>query len=149
LPDNYKLIFIGKQSDELKNYIQNNSFEHIYFFDEVPHSELSSIYGYIDYGLILYKPIDLNFDNCAPNKLYEYWAHGVPVLAHNLKGLEGLIKEPMGTLVNLYNFNTNIFFNIKKLTDEQRNLIKKEFIQNFEVNKFQKELEQKLQNVLS
>jgi hypothetical protein len=149
LPDYYKLIFIGKQSDELKKCIKNYSFEQIYFFDEVPHCELSSIYSYIDYGLILYKPIDLNFDYCAPNKLYEYWAHGVPVLAHNLKGLEGLIKEPMGSLVNLYNFKANFFLNIKKLTDEQRNIIKNEFIQNFEVKKFQQKLEYKLKNILS
>ncbi len=45
----------------------------------------------IHYGFILYKGVDKNFEFCAPNKLYEYWAYGIPVFAHHLKGLVPVI----------------------------------------------------------
>lgn len=149
LPQNYKLIFIGKQSDELKKYTRSNLFNNIYFFDEIPHKELSSIYSYIDYGLILYKPIDLNFDYCAPNKLYEYWAHGVPVLAHNLKGLTDIVSNNLGYLKDFNNLSTDIFTNIKKLTEERRSLIKEEFSHKFDVIKYQNQLECRIKELLA
>lgn len=150
LPQNYKLIFIGKQSDELKKYIRSNVFNNIYFFDEIPHKELSSIYSYIDYGLILYKPIDLNFDYCAPNKLYEYWAHGVPVLAHNLKGLTDIVSNNLGYLKDFNNLSTDdIYTHINKLTEERRSLIKEEFSYKFDAIKYQNQLESKIKELLA
>lgn len=149
IPDNYKLIFIGKQSKELEDYLNSNSFNNIYFFKELPHHELSSIYNYIDYGLILYKPIDLNFDYCAPNKLYEYWAHGVPVMAHRLKGLENLFNETMGCLIDFNKIQLSDIVNIEKLTETKRKLIKTEFSLKFEVTKYQKKLENKLTEILA
>lgn len=148
LPDNYKLIFIGKQSLELQKYIQHNTFKNIYFFQEVPHNELSSIYNYIDCGLILYKPIDLNFDYCAPNKLYEYWAHGVPVISHNLKGLEGLIKDEFGYTTDFNYITKELFLQINKLSDKKREFIKQKFIEKFDVHNYQKILELKLKELL-
>lgn len=149
LAENYKLLFIGKQSEHVKKIILNYQNSNIYFFNELPHNELSSIYNYIDFGLILYKPIDLNFDYCAPNKLYEYWAHGVPVLAHKLKGLENIISEKMGILVDFNNLENGILRNIKKLSSEKRNSIKNEFKIKFEINIFQKQLENKLNELLA
>ncbi|MFN4234179.1 MAG: glycosyltransferase [Bacteroidia bacterium] len=149
LPDNYKLIFIGKQSAQVRQFVSKENFKNIYFFNEIPHDELSSVYNYIDYGLILYKPVDLNFENCAPNKLYEYWAHGVPVIAHKLKGLQGLITDEMGNLVDFFNLNE---FDIKKLTklsELKRNKIKHNFSINFDVQNFNKELENKLKKIIA
>lgn len=51
------------------------------------HTALKDIYETLDIGLILYKPLDFNTDYCAPNKLYEYWSYGVPVIAPELRGL--------------------------------------------------------------
>lgn len=147
IPDKYKLIFIGKQSKELEAYLKNNSFRNIYFFKEVPHYELSSIYNFIDYGLILYKPIDLNFDYCAPNKLYEFWAHGVPVMTHQLKGLENIVNENLGIIIDFYNICSDDILRIKKLSNEERKSLKEEFSVKFEVTKFQKQLEYKIKEL--
>lgn len=149
LPSNYKLIFIGKQSKDLEIFFQNNAFSNIYFYNEIPHNELSSIYNFIDYGLILYKPIDLNFDFCAPNKLYEYWAHGVPVMAHCLRGLENIITHNLGSIIDFNNIQLNDILKINKLTEEKRNMIKEEFRIKFEVTYYQNQLNQKLKDLLS
>lgn len=149
LPSNYKLIFIGKQSKDLEIFLQNNAFSNIYFYNEIPHNELSSIYNFIDYGLILYKPIDLNFDFCAPNKLYEYWAHGVPVMAHCLRGLENIITHNLGSIIDFNNIQLNDILKINKLTEEKRNMIKEEFRIKFEVTYYQNQLNQKLKDLLS
>lgn len=149
LPDNYKLIFIGKQSTQVKEFVSKENFKNIYFFNEIPHDELSSIYNYIDYGLILYKPIDLNFDYCAPNKLYEYWSHGVPVIAHKLKGLQGLINNQMGELIDFFNLNQFDLKKLTKLNDAKRNDIKNEFNLKFDVKNFQKELEYKIKPLIA
>ncbi|GIU70078.1 MAG: hypothetical protein KatS3mg002_1314 [Candidatus Woesearchaeota archaeon] len=149
VPDNYKLVFIGKQSKDLEIFLQNNAFTNIYFYNEIPHNELSSIYNFIDYGLILYKPIDLNFDFCAPNKLYEYWAHGVPVMAHCLRGLENIITHNLGSIIDFNKIQLNDILKINKLTEEKRNMIKEEFRIKFEVTYYQNQLNQKLKDLLS
>lgn len=149
LPQNYKLLFIGKQSELIKKIILDYQNNKIHFLNEVPHNELSSIYDYIDLGLILYKPLDLNLDYCAPNKLNEYWAHGVPVLAPKLTGLVNIISETMGILVDFNNLDNGILRNINKLNPEKRNSIKNEFKNKFEINIFQKQLENKLNELLA
>ena len=101
---NIFFLFVGKQNNDVKQLANNISLKNIIFIDEVPHSDLKNIYSFLDLGFILYKGIDDNFEYCAPNKLYEYWAYGVPVIAHKLKGLKHEFKySPAGKLINLDN----------------------------------------------
>jgi hypothetical protein len=114
-PKGYFFLIVGKQSPEIEQaLLRFKSRENILIINEVPHDKLLFIYPYIDWGLILYKPIDLNFSYCAPNKLYEYWSYGIPVLAHQLEGLAGVLKDPVqGRLFDFEN-HTGIQKSIKE-----------------------------------
>ncbi len=103
--DDSCFLILGRPHAKLMATLQElNRRENIRVIDEVPHRELGSYYSVMDLGLILYKPVDLNFDFCAPNKLYEYWANGVPVLAHKLRGLEDIFpSEEFGRTLDLSN----------------------------------------------
>ncbi len=101
---NIFFLFVGKQNKKIKEIANNLNLKNILFVDEVPHKELKNIYSFLDLGFILYKGVDDNFEYCAPNKLYEYWAYGVPVIAHRLKGLESEFNDDVaGCLINLEN----------------------------------------------
>jgi hypothetical protein len=92
----------------------------------LPHAELSKIYSIIDVGIILYKPLDINYDCCAPNKLYEYWSYGIPVFAHKLKGLNSLFKNKIyGKLFDFY--TPNVLF---ELTNNLRKYERSSYLKN-------------------
>ena len=92
---NVYFLMVGRYSDKVKDLFKTVSNPNFILIEEVSHKELATIYPRIDYGFILYKGIDRNFEYCAPNKLYEYWAFGIPVFAHKLGGLVDVIKPPL------------------------------------------------------
>jgi glycosyltransferase involved in cell wall biosynthesis len=102
--NNIHFLMIGRFSSEGIRILKNVNNKNFHIVGELSHKELSDYYSFIDIGFILYKGLDLNLEYCAPNKLYEYWSHGVYVIAHPLKGLAEVIKDnKMGILVNLEN----------------------------------------------
>ena len=104
--DNITLLFIGSYTKEVKEIIAQYKLENLILIDRIKHAELNSIYQRINLGLILYKPVDLNYEFCAPNKLYEYWSFGIPVIAHKLKGLLPLFhNDAQGQLIDMENVN--------------------------------------------
>jgi len=99
-----RFLFLGRQSQKFKNIIAENQLDNVVTIDNVPHAELKQIYPFIDLGVILYKAANLNIEFCAPNKLYELWSNGVPVIGHQLKGLKGLFEQKeKGILANFEN----------------------------------------------
>lgn len=101
-----KFLFIGKVDEEANQELQKLAKEdsRVEVIGEIPHTQLLPYYAAIDLGVILYKGIDLNNEYCAPNKLYEYWSQGIPVLAHTLKGLQSIWTHHfMGELVDMDN----------------------------------------------
>lgn len=132
-------LMIGRFNSELQNMfkgVRNSNFKTI---SELPHSELADYYSHIDIGFILYKGLDLNLEFCAPNKLYEYWSHGIFVFGHPLKGLQGVLTdEKMGRLVDLEDISE-----IKRLiqkfrqdsTKNTREDIRKIFHERFSINR--------------
>jgi glycosyltransferase involved in cell wall biosynthesis len=97
-----ELAFVGHSFEGLKLYVDTLCDPRIKCLPTVPHGELNELYSSYDVGLILYKPIDLNTELAAPNKLYEFWANGLPVLAPKLSGLCSQIDNPVfGVMVDL------------------------------------------------
>lgn len=97
-----ELLLIGRVSSEIHLMISKYSLTNVQIIGHVQHDMLGEYYSKIDYGLILYRPISLNNDYCAPNKLYEFWANGIPVIAHKLKGLIEIFDRPyLGKLINM------------------------------------------------
>jgi glycosyltransferase involved in cell wall biosynthesis len=115
--------------------------------NSVPHSQISEIYEIIDIGLIMYKPIDVNYDFCAPNKLYEYWSYGVPVFAHRLKGLTSLFENNVyGELFDFYDKDIH-FEIIDKMSERNKNnSIKDVFFAEYDIENFLPLLNEKLKN---
>lgn len=124
-----QVLFVGHISDEVKKLI--NSYSHLdtKIVGDISHEELFGYYRKIDVGVILYKDVSINYRYCAPNKLYEYWAHGIPVIAHKLEGLKNEFKiKDQGVLCNMdsredltssifnlvYNINYDTRLNLKK-----------------------------------
>ena len=94
-------LFIGRKNDSIKKIEKEKQFTNLHFIDAVPHEELNQIYPFIDLGVILYKGNGLNYEFCAPNKLYELWSNGIPVIGHQLKGLTPLFNtNTKGILTN-------------------------------------------------
>lgn len=91
LPNEAVFLQIGTTDQKIDAYVgAHPSRDRFVHAGQLPHAELASIYPYVDFGLILYKGINFNYEFCAPNKLYEFWSFGVPVIAHRLGGLQPL-----------------------------------------------------------
>lgn len=100
--ENAYFVLIGNIASSVRTAFQGANNPRLILLDAVPHADLVKVYCRIDLGLILYKGIDRNFEFCAPNKLYEYWSYGIPVVAHPLKGLQSVfVDECLGRLVCL------------------------------------------------
>ena len=100
----FQFLFIGPADQTAQAALEKLAAEdsRVQMIGSVPHVDLLQYYATIDIGVILYKGIDFNHENCAPNKLYEYWSQGIPVLAHTLQGLTGVWTHPfMGKLVDM------------------------------------------------
>lgn len=94
--------FIGHLKEDVVRSIEAKKDSRIKIIRQVPHNELKHIYENADAGVILYKDVSLNHRYCAPNKLYEYWSYGIPVLGDNLPGLKTVFKHPfLGKLVDM------------------------------------------------
>jgi hypothetical protein len=98
----YEFRFIGLLKNEVIDLIRSLNRSNIIYYGQVYHSDLHNYYLETDIGVILYKDISLNHRFCAPNKLYEYWSYGIPVLGDNLPGLKGVFtKSFLGDLVDM------------------------------------------------
>jgi glycosyltransferase involved in cell wall biosynthesis len=65
---------------------------------------LDEIYKNTDIGIILYKDVSINYKFCAPNKLFEYWSYGIPVIGDILPGLTSLsVDHKIARFVDLDN----------------------------------------------
>ena len=100
--NDFRVLFIGHLGKDAISLIQSYELPMIELEGDVAHEDLEKMYGEIDVGIILYRDLGVNYQFCAPNKLYEYWANGIPVIAHELDGLKGVFKyEEQGTLTNM------------------------------------------------
>lgn len=100
--DNIEYWFVGYVEQDIKELIKKSTNQQIKLFNQVKHNQLNEIYKYFDLGLILYSDVSLHFKYCAPNKLYEYWSCGIPVLADKLPGLLDLnFNSKLGNLIDM------------------------------------------------
>jgi glycosyltransferase involved in cell wall biosynthesis len=111
----YEFRFIGLLTDDVIDLIRSHKKPNIIYVGQVLHNDLKKYYLETDIGVILYKDVSLNHRFCAPNKLYEYWSYGIPVLGDKLPGLEGVFTEPfLGELIDM-NIPSQILNAISKL----------------------------------
>lgn len=102
--DKYEFWFVGRLLPNIISTINEMNFKNIKLINQVPHNELDRIYKMIDIGIILYDNSSVNLRYCAPNKLYEYWSYGIPVIGDLLPGLMSVFEyEEQGVLVDMSN----------------------------------------------
>jgi glycosyltransferase involved in cell wall biosynthesis len=71
---------------------------------EVEHDSVRTYLERIHVGLILFKPISYNHLIATPNKLFEYMAYGIPIIASDLPEMRKIIEETgTGILVDPLN----------------------------------------------
>jgi glycosyltransferase involved in cell wall biosynthesis len=94
--DHIILILFGQGplKEDLIQQVYRRGFEKkVFFHDYVPYSDLLDYTASADAGVITYQNTCLNNYYCAPNKLFEYVAAGLPVAACHFPELEHFVKE--------------------------------------------------------
>lgn len=83
LPDQWVVALMGSGISQgpLKALAQAHGDGRVHFLPEVPQGDLRAWTAGADLGVIPYENVCINHWYCSPNKLWEYPAAGVPVLA--------------------------------------------------------------------
>ena len=97
---NVKLLIVGKILDTNKfsnwvgDYIRTNRLEeNIEFIDWIPHSDVVKYIETSVVGIILFQPIHYNNLIGLPNKLFEYMACRIPVIASDFPEIRKVVEE--------------------------------------------------------
>lgn len=89
--DEYQVVFVGKDFGMVEEYKKlGYDFVHIPFVP-APNYLYFTSRAYI--GIVTYIPDILNNVFCAPNKIFEYAAYGVPILGNDIPGLRYTIES--------------------------------------------------------
>lgn len=134
--DKFEFYFVGNITKEVHEEISSLHLPNAFIFSQVRHNELHEIYLSADIGLILYGKETLNTTFCAPNKLYEFWSYGIPVIGDKLPGLISVFNDPlqgilvemdksnqiMDALIKLSKFNKSNKSELKKIFESQYRL---------------------------
>lgn len=145
--------FLGRVSPEVIRKIESYQNPVVRILGEVPHYALGQYYEQIDLGVILYRDLDVNYRFCAPNKLYEYWSYGIPVIGHALPGLIPVFtKSFQGAITNM-DETAMLAGEMKKwindpATSDKRRELKDYFDQNLTIDAFLKDFSTRFETKL-
>ena len=98
LPERVVLIVVGDGADRpaIERRIRDEGLEdRVALVGKVPAAEVASWMRLGDVGVVIYQNTCRNNFHCAPNKLYDYCAVGVPVVGSNFPGVASIV-EPNG-----------------------------------------------------
>lgn len=147
--DKYEFIFAGILDSEVMNLIESSKIKNCILLGQIRHEELEQVYLETDIGVILYKDVSLNHRFCAPNKLYEYWSYGIPVIGDKLPGLKGVfVKSDLGKLIDMNEVNeiSSTIESIGKLNLQSSSRIKNIFKSKYSLVNFDLSEKLKLNN---
>ena len=85
----------------------------------IPRQSLESLREYTfaaDIGFSLDKPISQNYRWSLPNKLFDYWQAGIPVVSSNLIEVSKLIKSTEAGIITADNSVKSILEAVKNLS---------------------------------
>jgi glycosyltransferase involved in cell wall biosynthesis len=122
LPESYELHLQGYGSLEfaLKEQAKKLGLEHrIHFRSPVKKEQIVESLKFADVGVIAYQPVNLNNLYCTPNKLFEYIAAGLAIVASDVPELRKIVeKYHLGYLFNPYE-PKDIASAIRKISSEK------------------------------
>lgn len=87
----YVTVLLGKTTEALSDYKKYNpNLIHVEYIPAPDYLYITSL-AYI--GIVTYSPDKLNTIYCAPNKIFEYSAFGVPMIGNDIPGLRYTIDN--------------------------------------------------------
>jgi len=93
-PETAGLVLMGNDNDELKELALSLDLEdRVIFYPKVPMTDLIPLASEADMGLVSYATAPRNNYFCAPNKLFEYAAAGIPILGADLPEIRKYVTE--------------------------------------------------------
>lgn len=96
LKDDFVLWLVGGGDiwEKLKKTVQTKKLYHaVFFIEKVPRGELNLITRNAHAGLSLDKPINKNYINSLPNKVFDYIHAGIPLISSRIKEIENIINK--------------------------------------------------------
>lgn len=116
LGNDYLFVVMGRDQYGLveKYRALNANFLHI---DFIPAPEYLAITSVVHIGILSYDPMLLNTAYCAPNKIYEYGAFGIPMVGNDIPGLKLLEQKKAGVLTDENDVDA-IFSAYNKINEE-------------------------------
>ena len=103
MPSGFHLVFLGRGplEGELRTLVVNEGIKNVTFLPPVRTAEIPQFTRGVNLGVVLIEAKDLSKYYCLPNKLFEYIAAGIPVLASDLPEIRRLVEEhQVGVLVD-------------------------------------------------
>jgi glycosyltransferase involved in cell wall biosynthesis len=124
------LLSYGKNIEQLKSMISD--IDNIYWHDKVPPDIYMNYVASADWGVHFMENTCKNHDYAMPNKLFDYFMGGLPVIVSNLKEMSNFVKKhDVGYVIDLEQSNqaVDIIKNInkdskKKFTDNVKKVSK-------------------------
>lgn len=129
LGDDFMFVLLGPNQNGTVETLKP-LWKNVYHIDFIPAPDYLAITSQAYIGIVSYVPNTLNNAYCAPNKMYEYGAFGVPMLGNDIPGLKQIEDLHAGVLVdetdinsianaynkiieeyNMYSYNAKILFN--------------------------------------
>lgn len=102
LPEVYHLVIIGT-GDVYQTLVEKTEglkLKQVHFLGQIPFNELAAYTLQADLGVSLEKSTNLNYSYALPNKVFDYLASGVPILASPLTELCAILdKYDVGKLL--------------------------------------------------
>lgn len=122
----------GQLKNRLKRLAHTQKINNrIYFHPAVPQRELLAYTQSADAGIIPYQAICLNNYYCTPNKLFEFIAAGIPILASDLPEINAVVlKNQIGLTGDMSHVNVlaqlidEFFSNQERLKQWKKNTLK-------------------------
>lgn len=88
--EEYVLVLLGKRSNRIDYFKTLNP--NLIHIEYIPAPDYLLITSLAHIGIVTYLPAELDLIYCAPNKLFEYGAFGIPMLGNEIPGLKYTIE---------------------------------------------------------
>jgi glycosyltransferase involved in cell wall biosynthesis len=100
LPLNILIVGGGPFKEGFEALIRENTIDDYFTITgEVPHDTMPEYLKQMDIGLVLFKPVRYNNIIATPNKLFEYMAFGIPIVASDLPEMRRIIQNTQSGLL--------------------------------------------------
>jgi len=127
---NSQLVIIGGGEAEyiklLNNYFLELGYDRVTFLGKIAPDDMYGIMQYCDFGIISYSMDDYNNLYCAPNKIYEYAAFGLPMITSNHTLFKEIFREyRIGVAVEVEQDNnvSEYFSSIMAIKKEEKSFL--------------------------